>query len=191
MWLRPIRRRLRKELCPTRALDGDDGVVEPVVPQPFVRVDARIGEGCVLVPPEGEHRLVHVAGVEYAKGDEQVEVRNREAGDGLEEVGLQLGDLVLERVFTETGEIRESWDASRELDQLLLNLLSLALVFLLLVREFFLQLGRQAIASGAAELLWPPSSSRSGGLPTMTSNCMSSPNICLMHALMSVAWMKA
>lgn len=50
----------------------------------LVGFDAGVGQGGVFVAAEGEHRLVHVGGVEDSEVDQQVEVGHGQAGDGLE-----------------------------------------------------------------------------------------------------------
>src|SRR4051794_26631013 len=75
-----------------------------------------------------------------------MEVVNGETGDGPEELRLELGDDVLQGVLAKVSEVHERRDSGSELDQLLLNLLALALVLLLLVREFRLLLGGDVVA---------------------------------------------
>ena len=45
--------------------------------------------------------------VEDSEANEQVEVLDRQAGDRLEEIGLQLCDHVLEGVLAEVGQVHE------------------------------------------------------------------------------------
>ena len=115
-----------------------------------VRVDAGVREACVLVAAEREHSLVHLLGVEHSESHEKVEILDRQAGDGKEQIWFELGDHVLEGVLAEVGQVHERRDAGRELDQLLLDELPLGLVLLLLVRELLLLLGRQITVLGLA-----------------------------------------
>lgn len=62
------------------------------VPRAF---DARVPKGRVFVPAERKHGLIHLFGVEHLQPHEQMEVLLRQAGDGQEQVRLQLGKLVL------------------------------------------------------------------------------------------------
>ena len=125
------------------SLPRHHGVVEPVVGEALVALDARVAERGVFVAAEGEHGLVHLLGVEHLQAHEQVEVLHRQPGDGQEQVRLQLGDDVLQRVLAEVGQVHERRDARGELDQLLLDQLALGLVLLLLVGELLLLLRRQ------------------------------------------------
>ena len=50
-------------------------------------VDAGVAQRRIFVAPEGEDGLIHVASVEDAEADEQVEVVDGEAGDRLEQWG--------------------------------------------------------------------------------------------------------
>ena len=111
--------------------------------QPLVALDAGVAQRSVLVAAEGEDGLVHLLGVEHLEPHEQVEVLDRQAGDGLEQVGFELGDDVLQRVLAEVGQVHERRDARGELDELLLHLLALGLVLLLLLGELLLLLRRQ------------------------------------------------
>ena len=70
--------------------------------QALVALDAGVGQRGVLVAAEREHGLVHVGAVEDVERDEQVEVVDGQAGDGLEQVRLQLGDDVLEGVLADS-----------------------------------------------------------------------------------------
>ena len=99
-------------------------------------VDARIGERCVLVPPEREYRCVHSFGIEHLQPHQQMEILHGQPGHGQEQVRLQLGDDILKRVFAEIGEIHEGRNPRRELDQFLLNQLALRFIFLFLVAQF-------------------------------------------------------
>jgi len=68
-----------------------------------VALDACIAEGGILVAAEGEHRLVHLLGIEHPEFHKQVEVGHRQAGDGQEQFRLQLGYHVLQSVLAEIG----------------------------------------------------------------------------------------
>jgi hypothetical protein len=57
-------------------------VVQPVMRQPRVAVDARVPQRGVFVAAEGKDGLVHLLGVEDPELDEQVEVLDGQAGDG-------------------------------------------------------------------------------------------------------------
>lgn len=94
------------------------GIVEPIVRQPLMALDARVAQRGVLVAAEGKHRGVHVLGVEYAQADQQVEVLDGEASHRSEEIRLELGDDVLECILAEIGEVHEGRDARGELDEL-------------------------------------------------------------------------
>ena len=111
--------------------------------QPLVALDAGVAQRGILVAAEGEHGLVHLLGVEHLEAHEQVEVLDRQAGDGQKQVGFQLGDDILQGVLAEIGQVHERRDARGELDQLLLDELALGLVLLLLVGELLLLLLRQ------------------------------------------------
>jgi hypothetical protein len=78
----------------TSHFDGDHGVPQAVVSQPFVGVDARVRERGILVPAECEYGLIHVPGVEHAERHEQVEVGDGQTSDRLEKIRLDLGDHV-------------------------------------------------------------------------------------------------
>src|SRR4051794_15391278 len=84
-----------------------DGVVETDSAQARVAVNARVRKRGVLVATERKHRLVHLRGVENVERDEQVEVLDAKAGDGLEEVRFELRNDVLERVLAKVREIHE------------------------------------------------------------------------------------
>src|SRR5262245_37182743 len=75
-----------------RSLLRNHGVVQPVVGQSRVALYAGVAERRILVPPEREHGLVHLLGVEHLESHEQVEVLDRQTGDGEEQIWLQLGD---------------------------------------------------------------------------------------------------
>ena len=77
-----------------------------------------------------------------------MEVLYRQAGDRKKQIRLQFGNYILERVLAEIGEVHERRNAGGELDQLFLHQLALGLVFLFLVGEFLLLLGRQVLFLG-------------------------------------------
>ena len=79
-----------------RCLLGHHGVIEAVVSEAWVRVDTGVGEAGVFVAEKSKYSLVHLFGVEDLQAHQKVEVLDGEAGDGEEQVGLQLGDHVLE-----------------------------------------------------------------------------------------------
>ena len=58
--------------------------------QTWVAIYAGVTERRVLVPPEREHGLVHLLGVEHLEPYKQVEVLHRQAGDS--EAPVELGD---------------------------------------------------------------------------------------------------
>src|ERR1700674_4673723 len=62
------------------------GVIEPVVGQALVALDARIAERGVFVATEGENSLVHMLGVEHLESHEQVEILYRQTGHDLKQV---------------------------------------------------------------------------------------------------------
>ena len=45
--------------------DRDHGVIEPVMGQALVALNARIAERGVFITPEGEHSLIHMLSVEH------------------------------------------------------------------------------------------------------------------------------
>ncbi len=106
-------------------------------------LNARVAQRCILIPAEGEYRLVHLLRVENLKPHQQVEILHRQACDRLKQSRFDLGDHILQCVLPEIAQIHERRDFRGELDQLLLHLLAFGFVFLLLVRELLLLLGGQ------------------------------------------------
>ena len=64
----------------TPSVPRHHGVVEPVVGQALVALDASVAERGVFVAAEREDSLVHLLGVEHLQADEQVEVPYRPPG---------------------------------------------------------------------------------------------------------------
>src|ERR1700733_8604179 len=114
--------------------------------QTLMTLDTRVGQRGIFIPPERKDGLVHVRAVEDVKRDKQVEVVDGKSGNRTKKVGLQSRYDVLECVLAEISEVHERRYTSGELNQLLLNLLSLRLVFLLFVRYFFLFFGSYFVA---------------------------------------------
>lgn len=110
-----------------------------------IRLDARVRNRGVLIVAQREHGLVYRRGLEHVEGDEQAEIVDRQSRDRPGQVGFELCDDFSWRILAKVGELHEGRDASRELDQLFLDLLSLALLLLLFVRQLFPQLWRQII----------------------------------------------
>ncbi len=48
-----------------KLLPSHHRVVQAILGQPDVALDARVAERRVLVAPEGKHRLIHLLGVEH------------------------------------------------------------------------------------------------------------------------------
>ncbi len=113
--------------------------------QTFVRLDASVGQGRIFVAAEGKDGLVYVGRVENAEIHEQIEVLNGQSSDGAEQARLDFGDDIVEGVLAEICKVHERWNASSELDQLLLNRLSLGLVLFLLRCELLLLYSRDAL----------------------------------------------
>ena len=84
-------------------------------------VDSRVRKRSIFVSAEGEHRLVHLLGIEDPESNKEMKVLNRQTRHCHEQVRLELGDDVLECVFAEVREIHESRYAGGELDELLLH----------------------------------------------------------------------
>jgi hypothetical protein len=63
-----------------------------------VGIDAGVAEGSVFVTVEGEDGLVHLLGVERPQPHEEVEVLDGQSCHRAEQIGLQFGDDILERV---------------------------------------------------------------------------------------------
>ena len=61
--------------------------------------DAGVPQRGILVAAEGEHRLIHLLGIEYLEAHQQVEVLHGQASDNQKQVRLQPGDHVLQRVL--------------------------------------------------------------------------------------------
>ena len=57
-----------------------DGIVQPVVGQPRMALDAGVAKRRVFVASEREYGLVHLLGVEHPELHEQVEILDRQAG---------------------------------------------------------------------------------------------------------------
>ena len=55
-------------------LPGYHGVVETVVGEPFMALDARVAQRGILVTPECEYGLIHLFGVEHLETHEQMEI---------------------------------------------------------------------------------------------------------------------
>src|SRR3546814_16193096 len=98
--------------------------------QSLMTVDAGVAQRRVLVAAEGEDGGVHALGVEDLQLDQQVEVRHRQARDGQEQLRLDPGDDIDQRILAEIGQVHERRDARREFDQLFLNLLAQRIIFL-------------------------------------------------------------
>ena len=129
-------------ICPspsaTASLHSYHGIVEPVMCEPLVALDACVPQRRILVATEREYRLIHLLSIKYLEAHEQIEVLHRQAGDRQEQIRLQLGDHVLQRVLAKIGQVHEGRYARRELDQLFLQKLALRFVFLLLLGELLL-----------------------------------------------------
>lgn len=68
---------LARSLIGRRFLPRHHGVVQPVMGESGVALDARVAERRVFVPPEREYRLVHLLGVEHLEAHQQVEILYR------------------------------------------------------------------------------------------------------------------
>src|SRR5437588_4778226 len=88
-----------------RSLPRNYGVIEPIVGQSLVTLDSRIAERGVFVPAEGEDSLVHLLGIKDLQAHEQMEVLDRQTGNGKKQLRFQLGDDILERVLAEVGQV--------------------------------------------------------------------------------------
>src|ERR1700734_265269 len=114
-----------------RILAGDHRVVQSNV-LVFVLIDPGVAQAGILIALEFVNGVVHQAAVEQSQADKQREVGYGQAGNLLEQAGFQLRNHILQRPLSVVGQIHENWNPRGELNELLLNLLPLAVVFLLL-----------------------------------------------------------
>src|SRR6266550_8109864 len=88
--------RQARELCYCLLLPCDHGVVQAVMRQPRMTLQAGVAKRRIFVSAECENGLVHLLGVEHLELHEQVEVLHRQASDSQEQLRLKLGNDVLQ-----------------------------------------------------------------------------------------------
>ncbi len=70
--MRRFTAKFAREAFATASLPRHHRIVEPVVGQAGVAINAGVAERRVFIPPERKDRLVHLLGVEHLEAHEQV-----------------------------------------------------------------------------------------------------------------------
>ena len=109
-------------------------------------VNASVFKRRILITLELVNGIIHQFTVKHPKAYKQAEVFESQACNLTEELWLQLLYDILQTVFTIVCQIHKHRNARGKFYQFLLNFPSLAFVFFLFFREFFLLLRRDVIS---------------------------------------------